>query len=423
MIRKYFLYGLILSTALVDVLGNISTGTISLNGIYTVVVAAVITLLLLGRARLAWRGLIQIWPFSALLFYSGLQCVVSAPSMQGLQNICILWIFVGSIVLILIARNSEMDRDRIVRTLLWAVALASIAYAISILYDGLGTEVFIGARSFALYALFGLGLLLARWAHGSRTSFWLAVALILLVALSLSRTCLVVGVLLFPLARMRSVSYRDIKRIAFVCAVAAFGLYYAVVSIDALRVRFLGNNSIADILVGDASIETSGRIAAWILTFNSFRESPWLGKGPGSADDLNGVAFADRRGDSQVELAHPLNEYLRFLHDEGILGLCLALAGYAKLLILCRKTYLQSVECSAQEASIYLGTCLSLVAVLLTMLTDNTASYLFMVAPLGILVGVTLKAHPQMAPEFALGQTAVASTAKGSQLATTAART
>jgi O-antigen ligase len=413
MLKRCFLIGLLLSSALVDVLGNINAaGVISVNGLLTILITIGVAVFLLRRPKLAWRGFMRVWPLSALLFYSVLQCLWHPPSVQGFQNICLLWIFIGCVVLASIEEKNQLESTHVVRVLFWASAIAALVYGISILYDGLGTESLIGARSFALYALLALGLLLGRWAHGSRADFWLAAGLIVLIALSLSRTALAVGVFLFPLARLRHISFRDLRRIAIIGVIAASGLYFLVVSIDALRLRFLGNGSIADYLSGEASVDTSGRLAAWVLTLNSFSESPWLGKGPGTANDLNGMATLDRRGDSQWELAHPLNEYLRFLHDEGVLGLSLFLAGCVQLLAVCRKGYRQSVEASSPAASFYLGTFLALLAVLLTMLTDNTASYIYVMAPLGILIGTVLRAQKQSSPEMTTRQTRVSDAAQ-----------
>ncbi len=405
MLRRFFLIGLLLSSALVDVLGNINAaGAISVNGMLTILITIGVAVFLLRQPKLAWPGFVRLWPLSALLFYSVLQCFWHRPSVQGFQNVCLLWIFVGCIVLTSMEGKNPLESTHVVRVLFWASAVAAFAYGVSILYGGLGTESLIGARSFALYALLALGLLLGQWAHGSRAAFWLAVGLILLIALSLSRMALAVGVLLFPLARLRHFSFRDLKRITIIGVIAACGLYYLVLSIDALQLRFLGNGSIADYLSGDASVDTSGRLAAWVLTLDSFSESPWLGKGPGTANDLNGMVSLDRRGDNQWELAHPLNEYLRFLHDEGVLGLSLVLAGYVQLLVVCRKAYRQSVEESSPTASFYLGTFLALLAALLTMLTDNTASYIYVMAPLGILIGTVLRTRKQSGLKMTTGR-------------------
>jgi len=399
MLRRFFLIGILLSTALVDLPGNINAGPISVNGLLTILIALGIGVFLLRRPKSAWRGFLIVWQLSALLVYSVLQCLWHRPSVQGYQNILLLWIFLGCIVLVGIEEKNQLEVTYVVRLIFWASAIAALAYVISILYDGLGTESFIGARSFALYALLALGLLLGRWAHGSRVNFWLAGGLIVLIALSLSRTALVVGMLLFPLARLRSLSFRDVRRLAIIGSLSALGLYGLVTSIDALRLRFLGNGSIVDYVSGDASVDTSGRLAAWVLTLSSFSESPWFGKGPGTANDLNGMAYVDRRGYSQWELAHPLNEYLRFLHDEGLLGFTLAIAGCVQLVAVARKAYRQSLEAVSSMASFYLGTFLAITAVLLTMLTDNTASYIYVMAPLGILVGTVLRTQKRLVLE------------------------
>ena len=397
MLRRYFVIGILILSALVDVPGQISAGTLTLNGVLTVFIAVAIAVLLLGQPKPAWQGFVRIWPLSALFLYSMLQCLWRPLTLQGYQSISLLWIFVGCIVLVSLRRKNQLDASDVERLLLRSSAFAAFAYGISVLYDGLGTESFIGGRSFALYAMLAVGLLLGRWAHGSRASFWLAAGLVVLIALSLSRTALVVGVILFPLARLRTLSLRDFKRIVIIGGIAAFGLYYLVISVNALRTRFLGDSSLVDYLSGDASVDTSGRLAAWILTVASFSESPWLGKGPGTANDLNGEPSADRHTATEVELAHPLNEYLRFLHDEGVLGLSLFLAGWVQLLIVSRNAYRIRVDASDPSASFYLGVFLALVAVLITMITDNTASYTYVMAPAAILVGTVLRTQKQVA--------------------------
>jgi O-antigen ligase len=407
MLRRFFLIGVLLLSALVDVPANIHAGALTVNGLLTVLITVWVAVLLLARPKLAWRGFMRVWPFSCLLFYSVLQCLWHPPSLQGYQNICLQLIFIGCIVLVLGDERNQLRIDYLVSLLLRASAFAAFAYGISILYDGLGTESFIGGRTFALYALLAVGLLLGRWAHGSRVDFSLALGLIVLIALSLSRTALAVGVLLFPVARLRSLSLRELRRIAIIGGIAACGLYGLVVSVDALRLRFLGDSSIADYVSGDASVDSSGRFAAWVLTLSSFSESPWLGKGPGTANDLNGEASADRHTATEVELAHPLNEYLRFLHDEGVLGLSLFLAGWVQVVAVCRKAYRQSVDSSSPMGSFYHGMFVVLVAVLLTMLTDNTATYVFMMAPLGILIGTVLRTQKQLGLETSAGRSTV----------------
>ena len=390
MFKRFFYSSVLLSTALVDAPANMSAGQISVGGVLTILLVIGVVALLVRQLKESWHGFRRVWPLSALLLYSVLQCLWHRPSLQGYQNICLLGIFVGLIVLGLSSATGQPGDSNLARMLLWATAIASFCYGISILYDGLGTDSFIGSRSFAVYALLGLALLLGRWARGSRTSFWLAVGLTLLIAMSLSRTALVVGVLLFPLARLRPISLRSLARTAALSGIAACSLYFLVASTDALRARFLGENTIREYASGDASVETSGRLTLWAVTIDSFAESPWLGKGPGTANDLISSLFEG--------LGHPHNEYLRFLHDSGIFGLTLLLAGCVQVLAICHRQYRRSIEVSLPRASICLGTFLAMTAILLTMLTDNSASYTFVMGPLGILVGVTLRPLMQGAP-------------------------
>jgi O-antigen ligase len=390
MLKRSFLIGLLLFSGVVDMPSYIHVGTISVNGLLTILVAAWVALFIFSRPKLAWRGFKRIWPLSALLLYSIAQCFWTRASSQEVQNVCLLWIFVGLIVLTLVDGEGSLSNAAIERALLRATAFASVCYALIVLFvgfgrEGIGANSFIAARSFALYALLGVGLLLGRWAGGSRISLWLAAALILLVALSLSRTALVAGILLFPLARLRSISFRDVRRFAVVSGLAACVLFYLVVNVPALRSRVLGDKSIEDYIAGDASVDTSGRLLAWTLTLDSYNDSPWFGKGPGTANNLVAESL------SEIELDHPLNEYLRFLHDSGALGLALLLMGCVQLLVLCRRAYRKSIARRSALANFHLGTFLALVAVLLTMMTDNTASYLYVMAPLGILLGTTLR--------------------------------
>jgi O-antigen ligase len=381
MFRRLFFGGILLFSGFVDLPGHLSVGPISVSGAATILFSVVVAVLLARRRKLAWVGFRKIWPLSLLLLYSILQCLWRRPPMQGFQTVCILWLFVGLITVLAGGEKSELSFKSAERTLIWATAIATVCYTLSILYDGVGTEAFIGARSFALYALLGVALLLGRWANGSK-DLWPAIGLTFIVCLSLSRTALVVAALLFPLAGMRSFSIRELRRVAVISLVTAVTLFLIIAAIGALSSRFLDENSVGDIASGEAELNTNGRFAFWAATMDSFSDSPWLGNGPGTANDLIDWKFEG--------LGHPHNEYLRVLHDQGILGLSLLLLGMGKLLLLCYRAYRESLSKISSSSGFCLATFLALTAFLLTMTTDNTASYVFVVSPLGILVGTAL---------------------------------
>src|SRR5260370_4727690 len=88
-----------------------------------------------------------------------------------------------SIVVGLSDKEDRISILHIERTILGATVVAASCYAISMLFDGLGTESFIGARSLALYSLVGLGLFLGRRENGFRRAVWPALGLFVVVAL------------------------------------------------------------------------------------------------------------------------------------------------------------------------------------------------------------------------------------------------
>ena len=390
MAKRCFLISILILSAFVDAPSYVSVGPVSLMGALTILYTIALGMFLVRQPKSAWNGFKRIWPMSCLLLLSTFQCVLSRFSLQEAQNVCLLWVFVTLLVVTMSSEREGPDEAEVGRVLLGAMAFAALSYALIVLGvgfgpDAIGASSWIAARSFALYALLGLGLLLGRWAMGSRISLYLALALIVIIALSLSRTALVAGVALIPISRFRSPSLRLMWRTAFLSGVTAVLLLYFVSQLDPLRSRFIGDKSYSDFLSGDASVDTSGRLAAWGVTLDSYIESPWLGKGPGSANSLVAETLYE------FDLDHPLNEYLRFLHDSGLLGLALLLAGCAQLLVFCHRALRKSGTTNPALAGFHWGTFLALVAVLLSMFTDNTSSYLFVMAPLAVLLGTSLR--------------------------------
>jgi O-antigen ligase len=405
MCKRFLATSIFVSSAFVDGPSYWSTGSISLMGVLTAVYAIAMAGLLLTRPAALARALARIWPLSALFLFSASQLFWRPFSTEAAQTLCMQWVFLGSIVLMVSGETEGVDEATVGKMLRNAALFASLCYLVVFLFFGFGKEgigviSFIAARSFALFALLGVALFVSEWDKSSRSGFWLGAALVLLIALSLSRTALVISILLFPLSRMRSVSFRDFGRVAIFGAMACAALLYLVFSIGALRTRFLADNAISDYVSGEAAVDTSGRLTAWAVTLNSYVDSPWTGQGPGSANDLmDDVLY-------RLDIGHPLNEYLRFLHDEGALGLSLLVIGFAQLLILCWRAYRNSLLLVSRRSAFYLAAFLSLVAVLLSMFTDNTASYIYVMAPLGIMVGITLRSL--LSPEPMQAATALA---------------
>jgi O-antigen ligase len=378
------------TSAFVDAPSYLDVGPLSLQGILTLLFAVAVACLVAARAHESWPALLRLWPLSLLFLFSLGQFAFQHASAQGVQTLCMQWIFLGLVVLMTAGEEEDFFEPAVPRMLERASLFGALIYILVFAFQGYGNDQigaisFIAARSFALFALLGVAWFLAKWAAGSKASFWVALGIIVLIALSLSRAGLVIGVLLIPLSRFRILSRKHLIGLLAISLVALLGLSYLIFSIDALRTRFLGTNTISDYVAGQASLDTSGRLDAWAVTLSSYVESPWIGKGPGSANDLMDDEL------SSLHLGHPLNEYLRFLHDEGAVGLLLLLVGWIQVLALCRRAYLKSLENNSGNATIRSAAFLAFVGVSLGMITDNTTSYVFVMGPVGILVGLSLR--------------------------------
>ena len=84
----------------------------------------------------------------------------------------------------------------------------------------------------------------------------------------------------------------------------------------------------SEITTAGAPIDDSGRIVVWRAVADSFNGSPVVGQGAGSGQT---VALA-----SDFPLEHPHSEYLRVLHDGGIIGAVLVGVALILMLVLLR---------------------------------------------------------------------------------------
>ncbi len=222
---------------------------------------------------------------------------------------------------------------------------------------------------------------LAAWRYRLPGGLFWASFTIIAIALSYSRTALLIGLILFPLSQ---ISLKDLKgwgRMGLTIALIAIVSYLAFTYVEPIRSRFtaVGDNA----TVGGVQINTSGRNAAWPVAYASAMESPWIGKGPGSV----GLVLAKLVGPA---FNHPHNDYLRIFHDYGLIGLTFWLLGYCQLIIKTWQNWQWADQHDTANAHVHLAAFLALVAVSLAMISDNVVVYIFSMAPLGILAGASL---------------------------------
>jgi O-antigen ligase len=391
---RSFVLTVLLLCGIVDIpirLGAVGT-PISPLGLLTVFYACGSWLLWLMQPRVAkataWSigplMLFVAWGFASSLFWS-------TPTIDGVQNLLVIVSFIGLILLSAIAsERTPTFADLVGKVLLVATFLAVILFlARPIMVFG-ALNLRMGPRSFGLFALIGIAWLVARWRYDSPQSFAAAVALLLAVGLSLSRMALGVGILLFPLAQLKPRRLRGWLLLVVWMVTGIAVLYTAITRVQALNDRFFTGDVAVE--VGGLGINAMGRTSLWGVTWESFERSPWIGQGAGSASTLISSYFPGIA-------SHPHQDYLRILHDYGLVGFLLWILGVGRLLWTTGRAWLRADHSRDQGAHVHLAAFLALIAVTLAMLTDNAIVYIFVMAPLAIMVGTSMGRSAAWSPD------------------------
>jgi O-antigen ligase len=376
-----FVAAVVIICGLNDLVGRWGLGAIA-------TLACVIWCWLPLRKRL--RELRRLWtvlyPFVIFFTWAVLSFAWQRPFISGLQNLAVLLVFLGLILHCSEAANSGANR-RFSAALNIAVWGASVLYAISLLVDGLGSELILGARTFGLFATVGISWYVARWCSGVPKSLGPAVVLLFLIALSLSRMSFAIGISLFPLASVTVATEGKRLRIIAVAVVLTAIVLTAISQFAAFTERFEaeeGTRSAVD--VGGVNLDTSGRLVMWALVWQSYLDSPWVGKGVGSAADLVESTL--------LGISHPHCDYLMLLHDYGLVGLMLFLLGLSNLIHWLWKAWRSLRTADPSKATFQLATLLVLIAITASMVTDNCLSYANLMALLAVMVGISLRTTP-----------------------------
>jgi O-antigen ligase len=147
-----------------------------------------------------------------------------------------------------------------------------------------------------------------------------------------------------------------------------------------LRKAFLTGD--AGFNLGGVAINTAGRVYMWELTLASFLEAPWFGTGIDAPTEI-----LEARGKN-----HPHNDYLRILHHLGSVGLFLWLLFYGRTMnwIWAAWKDVRNALDTSVYARLYGTTFMGMTAAALSMLTDNTIVYSFVMYPLAVLIGLSV---------------------------------
>jgi len=376
--EKLLLAAIVLS-ATTDLPLRVHVGPVSGLGAATIAFAAAIVPFLLLRPRT-----ISFLPWSSrvLLVWIFVVCIIYWPmSVIGAQNVLVVALFLAFLAMSRHLTESEGSsfRDRVDKALTVAGWSAVVLYGLSVVTGGLGSDTVMGARAFALFALVAFAWAIARFRYERRSGL-LAAMLFILILLGLSRGALGAATVVVGLTWLDGRSLGAwLKGIAL--AFMAVGIsVLAVANVPALHNRFFSGD-VQNVGHGVA-INVTGRESVWRPVWADYLKSPWIGRGAGSGDSLIGRLTAGRTGNVH-------NDYLRVLHDYGVIGLSLWVVVLVALLYRLRKREYRGDVAERWRRGAYLA----LVAVGIEMAVDNPLIEIDVMAPLAIIIGVAFGTH------------------------------
>jgi O-antigen ligase len=377
---------MLLVSALTDLVRRFSFGSISALGVLTIVAGVGSFVLVILRAKIpkAAMAATSLVLFLVLgvfsLYLNSATAVISV--VGGMQNLLTYGAFVGLLILSAIETSRSPYLPWYVSDGFTRIAqISGTIYGVSLLIDGFGTSLLMGARSFALFAIIAVAWCLAMWRYRSPGAAVWALLLSVLVAASFSRTAMIATLVLYPLSRFSPHKAEGWLKMMVWVGMMTLIAYLAFTFVEPIRERFTDTGDSGQL--GGLRVNTSGRETIWEAVQASIDDSPLIGKGPGSvAVPVNAV--------NKTANGHPHNDYLRLMHDYGYIGLGLWLCGYGSLLVATLRNWLWADRYDRSTAHIHLAALLALVGVALAMLIDNLVIYIFAMAPLGVLVGASI---------------------------------
>jgi len=371
-------------SGLVDLPRAIQLGPVTSQAIFTVVYfVAAIPLFLISPVR--GRGIaLPLLPLILFWLWSVTSLAWSSAPLKGIQNVLV----VGVTLILVLASSAVASVDLSfaawMQKNLWRSAmLVAVVYFAAVLWFGPGSNEIFGARSFSLYALFGVVYQLSRWHYGARSGLAWAIGITVLIGFSQSRLALGIAIALFPLAQLPTQRGMRILKVMCVSIAVLAASYGALLYFDSLRERFVSGD--VSVKLGPLVINGSGRNAFWQTTMQSFWNAPILGQGAGSAEGLIDSYW--------VNIQHPHSDYLRIAHDYGFVGLAAWLWGVLTLLVILRRNWRAAEKFGPKFATIQLTAFLAVVSYALQMSMENAFVYVYVSAPLGLLVGSALGIH------------------------------
>lgn len=363
---------------LADLPTHLSLGQLSISAILTIILFLITVFGLitqLGSSGVAKRTTRRnervprvAWIYLAYISSSFIiVCVYDGFSLQYLQNYLIYTLFI--LLIYVVSRLGPVSSVEKSWAFLRSVATIS---AFVFLLVQLIIPSLLGARSMAIAALVALAIVVP----GKPENIFVRVApytLVLSQLLSLSRTAAAIGLLFLVFVVLRNKRGLRLLLAAFLLAVVVLVGFLAVRFFEPLRDRFLvGDNALQ---LGGATISTQGRVTLWDTLLASIEGSWFFGNGLGSA-------YATLSANGLPNDPH--NEYLRFYFEFGLVGVLLFLMMWSGLV------FRSLSNARVSDHPVHWASAIGLLAIGAVAVTDNPFVYGFGMAPLAVLIGLSL---------------------------------
>jgi O-antigen ligase len=301
------------------------------------------------------------------------------PGFQGIQPMFVLFAFAGC--LILATRETAAIPEfaaMVSRTIERAFWICMGLYALTLAGVHIRGDDLVGYRAAALYFLIPLAHFLGRWRAGEKWPMLVCLGILGLMFMSMSRMALVAGTLMVPLAVLVRGDRKALLQTVVVGAVFGGALAAGIMFYQPMYDRFFKED--ASLQVGGVAINATGRTVVWERIWNSYLNHPIFGQGAGSTGPFINIEGMD----------HPHNDYLRILHDYGLVGLALLLAGFTAIGFRMLQGALRTKQAGRIAQPIHVAAICALFGVCCAMISDNPVSYIYVMAPLGVLLGASL---------------------------------
>jgi O-antigen ligase len=304
--------------------------------------------------------------------------LATVPSVQGLQN-WLVWFLFPAAAVVIARRTTPGTAVRLYRWWLPATLFAGSVYGLLVLRHEPGyAGTLYSARGMGWVLLIAMAFVVGGQVWKRAFMYWPVWFSVFVIGITLTRSASVLALLSATgLAVLNRRGRLTLLRFATMAAAMGLVGYLAVTRVGAIRDRFTVGDAVK---FNGTVLNTSGRTRLWSATWHAIPEHPIIGHGPGQAQYFIKSRF--------VTIEHPHNEYLRLLYDTGWIGLALWLVGMLLLLLGCWRRL--RVTTDPIRRGTHLAAVLAIIDLLLGSITDNLTVGLAFMLICSTLVGLSM---------------------------------